>query len=165
MQSTDRYVGVAGDFAFLEGTFRVRHRQLRRRLAGCTDWDEVESGYRGFQLADGGISVDEFRFPDGATGCAFRALDRKTRRWSIWWVASRDGRLGLPVHGGFDGSIGEFYGDDSQDGASVKVRFVWRRPPDHAPRWEQAFSRNGDDWEVNWVMEFARTDSGRRDDR
>jgi hypothetical protein len=153
-QST--YVGAAGDFAFLEGTFRVRHKKLLQRLAGCVEWDVLEGSYRGFQLADGGISVDEFRFPDGATGCAFRALDLAKRRWSIWWVSSRDGKLGLPVHGGFDGSLGQFYGEDSHDGAPVKVRFLWRRPPEHAPRWEQAFSRDGDDWEVNWVMEFAR---------
>jgi hypothetical protein len=148
------YIGRPGDFAFLEGVFRVRHRRLKARLAGSDIWEESAGNCRGFQLADGAISVDEFRFPDGSTGCAFRALDLDARLWSIWWVSSRDGRLGAPVHGGFDGSAGEFLGDDVHEGASVKVRFRWRRPPDHAPRWEQAFSRDGETWEVNWVMEF-----------
>lgn len=146
--------GRPGDFAFLEGNFRVRHRKLKERLAGSNDWEELIGDYRGFQLADGAISVDEFRFPDGSTGCAFRALDLDAGLWSIWWVSSRHGRLGAPVHGGFDGSIGEFHGEDSHDGVPVLVRFRWRRPPDHPPRWEQAFSRDGEDWEINWVMEF-----------
>jgi hypothetical protein len=47
-----QFIGKAGDFAFLEGASRVRHRRLRRRLAGCADWDDEEGGYRGFQLAD-----------------------------------------------------------------------------------------------------------------
>jgi hypothetical protein len=148
------YVGAPGDFDFLDGAWRVRHRRLRQRLAGSAEWDELTGDYRGFTLADGAVSVDEFRFPDGSTGCTFRSLDRERHLWSIRWVSSRDGRLGLPVHGGFAGSLGEFHGDDVHDGRPVKVRFLWRRPPDHAPRWEQAFSLDGETWEVNWVMEF-----------
>jgi hypothetical protein len=152
----DRFLGGPGDFAFLEGAFRVTSRRRRRWLAGADEWYGFEGGYRGFGLLDGNVSVDQFDFPsEGWSGCTFRALDLAARRWSIWWVSSRDGRLGAPVHGGFDGSIGAFYGDDRHDGAPVKVRFVWHRPPGHAPRWEQSFARPGGDWEVNWVMELA----------
>lgn len=42
--------------------------------------------------------------------------------------------------GGFQGTRGEFYGDDAYNGRPIKVRVIWTNPDrDHA-RWEQSFS-------------------------
>jgi hypothetical protein len=71
-------------------------------------------------------------------------------------VAQPGGELLPPVEGGFEGSRGEFYGDDEDGGRPIRVRFLWTLlGPDRA-RWEQAFSYAGGPWETNWVMEFAR---------
>jgi hypothetical protein len=70
----------------------------------------------------------------------------------------KPGRALSPVRGGFSGERGEFFGEDVDDGRTVKVRFVWEQlGPDRA-RWEQAFSADGSLWESNWLMEFTRAD-------
>ena len=151
------FIGRPNDFAFLAGRWQVANRRLRRRLAGSDEWDRFDAAMQGWSLLDGGVSVDEIRFPTlGWSGCTLRTLDTASRRWSIYWVNSREGRLFPPVHGGFDGDRGEFFGDDEDDGRPVKVRFVWTRLGPDAARWEQAFSTDGRTWEVNWVMEMHR---------
>ena len=153
-------IGNPHDFDFLVGTWAVSNRRLRRRSVGSCDWEEFSAEHRGWALLDGGVSVDEMHFArpgsSGFSGCTLRTLDRPARRWSIYWINSTDGRLFPPVHGGFDGARGEFHGDDEDDGLPVKVRFVWSCDNPDAPRWEQAFSRDGVAWETNWVMDFRR---------
>ena len=78
------------------------------------------------------------------------------RRWSIYWINSRDGVLTPPVHGGFEGDRGVFYGVDTDDGREVQVRFDWTRLGPDAARWEQAFSLDGREWETNWTMALTR---------
>jgi hypothetical protein len=75
----------------------------------------------------------------------FRIADRQ---WTIRWISSRTGAM--------DPEVGEFYGEDHDDGRPVRVRFVWTRLSAGAARWEQAFSYGGP-WETNWVMEFTPT--------
>ncbi len=155
--TTHDYIGQLGDFDFLVGTWQVSNRCLRRRNEGSSDWDTFEATSQGWSLLDGGMSVDEIRFPSkGFTGATVRTLDHATRRWSIYWASSKTGHLYPPVHGGFSGDRGEFYGEDMDDGRRVAVRFIWLRGRDEA-RWEQAFSLDGEKWETNWVMAFRRT--------
>jgi hypothetical protein len=150
--------GSPGDFDFLAGDWTVKHRKLRSRLSGSTDWIEETGTCRGFTFADGVVSVDEFVFPaSGAKACSLRTMDRDTQRWTIHWTTSSTGRLFAPVHGGFDQDRGEFYGYDSEAGTTVFVRYIWADCNTGHPRWEQAFSVDGGGvWETNWIMEFSR---------
>ena len=155
MQLTRR--GAPGDFDFLAGKWNVKHRKLRSRLSGSTEWVEQAGSCRGFVLADGVVSVDEFAFPSGIKGCSLRNLDREARRWTIHWTTNHTGRLCPPVHGGFDGDRGEFYGYDIESGTPVFVRYIWSDCKSDNPRWEQAFSVDGGvKWETNWKMHFSR---------
>jgi len=160
----DDYIGRPHDFDFLVGgTWHVTDRRLRRRLAGSTDWLQFEHTARAVTMMDGAISVDENVFAsEGFTGVTFRTLDVAARRWAIYWINSRDGRVQPPVHGGWSGDRGVFEGDDEDDGRPVRVRFLWERlGPDEA-RWSQDFALIGRDgepdgaWETNWVMEMRR---------
>jgi hypothetical protein len=160
MTNDTRFIGRPHDFDFLCGDWQLTNRCLRARLSGCTEWDEFPATLRGQVLHDGAVSVDETRFTTrGFMGMTLRSLDRRTNRWAIYWINSGDGQLGPPVHGGFDGDRGEFYGDDTDAGRAVKVRFVWSRGVDTA-RWEQAFALPGaasePAWEVNWIMEMKK---------
>ena len=103
--------------------------------------------------------MDELEFPTkGWSGVTLRAFDVASRRWSVYWISSKTGRLDAPVVGGFTGDHGEFYGDDTDTGRPVKVRYAWTKiDRDHA-HWEQAFSYDGKSWEVNWTAEFERGD-------
>lgn len=146
------------DFDFLHGRWRVQHRRLRRRLAGCTEWEAFEARATcAPQL--GGLANLETHASDalGAFGLALRLYAPATHRWSIHWANGSDATLEPPMVGGFDGDIGLFHGDDIHDGRPVRVRFTWtRHDADHA-HWEQAFSADGGTtWETNWTMAFAR---------
>jgi len=152
MTTEPRFIGRPHDFDFLRGDWQLVNRRLRERLVGCTEWDEFPATLHGQTLLDGCVSVDETRFPArGFSGMTMRSLDLATSRWAIYWINSGDGRLQPPVHGGFDGARGEFYGDDTDGGRAVKVRFVWTRAA-AAARWEQAFALPGGEWETNWIM-------------
>ena len=147
------------DFDFLHGRWRVAHRRLQRRLAGCTRWDAFDAFSTCRPLLGGLANLETHDTgPEGrAFGLALRLYAPATGRWAIHWANGDDGVLEPPVQGGFDGEVGLFHGEDVHDGRPVRVRFAWTRlDADHA-RWEQAFSADGGTaWETNWVMAFAR---------
>jgi hypothetical protein len=150
--------GDVHDFDFIAGEWTVVNRRLKARGVGSRDWDEFPATHRGALHLDGVANSDEIRFPtQGWSGMTVRAFDLATRRWSIWWIDGKTGTMFPPVVGGFRGDRGEFYGDDTDGGRAVKVRYVWTRLGADAARWEQAFSSDGGStWETNWTMAFTR---------
>jgi hypothetical protein len=150
----------ARDFDFWMGTWHVRGRRLRKRLAGCTDWEPIEATSVAWPLLDGLGNVDEFRtdFGGGFVGMSLRIFDPASRRWSIYWADSRfPGPLEQPVVGAFEGNVGFFECDDTFEGRPIRVRYTWSRVDTGAPRWEQAFSEDGGEtWETNWINDFTR---------
>ncbi len=151
--------GDIHDFDFVAGAWTVRNRRLKQRFAGSDDWDQFPAVDCAQIYLGGTVNVDEIKFPTrGWAGTTLRNFDLEKRQWSIWWISSRTGKLSPAVVGGFSGDRGEFYGEDEDDGRPVKARFLWiRQGPDHA-HWEQAFSRDGTTWEVNWVNELTRAE-------
>jgi hypothetical protein len=154
---TKNFIGRPNDFAFLVGDWHIDNRRLRQRHVGCDEWDEFPAALHALVMLDGAVSIDETRFPDrGFSGMTVRSLDRQSNQWAIYWINSQDGRLFPAVHGGFDGDRGEFYGEDTDDGRVVQVRFIWTRQSAQAARWEQAFSIEGGAWETNWTMQMRK---------
>ena len=147
------------DFDFLVGTWDSTQRRLRKRLVGSDDW-EVFSGHSvGYRLFDGAANVDEITFPTlGQRGLSLRLYDPSTELWSIYWAVP--GVLFPPVTGRFDEhGVGEFFGEEEQDGRPVLVRFRWSDITASTARWQQAFSVDGgENWETNWVMDFHRSE-------
>ncbi|MDM4767088.1 DUF1579 domain-containing protein [Pelomonas sp. SE-A7] len=148
------------DFDFLIGDWRVSHRRLNHRLAGCQDWTEFD-GLSSARLVLGGQgNLDEnlLHLPGGSyRALTLRSYDPASRTWAIWWLDGRHpGQLDVPVRGGFDADgVGSFYADDQLDGRPIRVRFLWLARTGQAPRWEQAFSADGgQSWETNWTMDF-----------
>lgn len=154
---TDYPTGDIHDFNFLLGNWSVLNRRLKVRGKGRDDWEEFAGISRCEPKLGHAVNVDEICFPTlGWSGLTLRLFDRLQKRWSIYWMSSEGTTLFPPVQGGFVGDHGVFFGDDEDGGRPVKVRFVWEKQgPIHA-RWTQAFSPDGVDWEVNWVMEFTR---------
>ena len=135
------------DFDCFLGNWNVFNRRLDRRMVGSTNWLEFEAD-SDVRLALGGIgNVEEYCaiFPDGKplVGMTVRIFDPSSRLWSLYWADSRTGRLMPPVIGRFQDGIGEFYGDDLQDGIPVKVIFRWSDMTPASARWEQAMSSDG----------------------
>lgn len=148
------------DFAFLTGEWQVRHRKLRRRLVGDTDWMQFSGSCRAWEILGGAGNVDDnlLEDPSGAYRAAtLRRCDPATGIWSIWWCDARRPQLDPPVHGRFQDGVGTFLGQDTHEETPVTVRFVWSEISAVHARWEQAFSTDGGvSWESNWVMAFER---------
>ena len=149
------------DFDFMIGDWQVSHRRLNSRLTGCTDWTEFQgtSSTRKILGGFGNVEDNVLSFPEGEVkAAAFRSFNETSQEWAIWWLDRRAPHsMDVPVVGKFSGDVGTFFAQDTLDGKSITVRFVWRTNPGKNPVWEQAFSEdNGKMWETNWVMEFAR---------
>jgi hypothetical protein len=149
------------DWAFLVGRWSVRHRKLRRRLAGDDRWDVFDGTLTNWPVMGGQGNVGDnlFNVAAGAyRGVGLRAWDPTTGDWLSWWLDGRDpGRIGPPVRGGFKGGVGTFLGDDVHEGRPIRARVLWSGIGADSARWEQAFSADGGvSWETNWVSDFTR---------
>ncbi|HEV2610097.1 MAG TPA: DUF1579 domain-containing protein [Noviherbaspirillum sp.] len=153
--------GTPSDFSFAVGDWHVRHRRLRERLVGCTEWVEFDGEMSTQPILGGFGNVEDnlLHLPEGPyRAIALRSFNPGNGQWSIWWLDSRQpGQIDVPVVGAFEDGIGTFYADGVLNAAPVRIRFLWYTgDPDH-PRWEQAFSADGGvNWETNWRMNFYR---------
>jgi hypothetical protein len=153
--------GVLHEWDFLVGRWTVKHRRLKARLAGSTEWEEF-NGTSVLWLTMGGLGTvndNVLELPSGTyRAVGVRAYDPKTSQWSIWWLDERHPTvMEPPVRGGFKDGVGTFTGDDTLDGRPIKVRFRWSKITANSAHWDQAFSPdNGATWETNWDMDFTR---------
>jgi hypothetical protein len=151
------------DFDFFVGRWRVAHRRLKARLAGCTEWETFGGTSEMRLLMDGRGTIDDnvIELPAGTYRAAtLRSYDAATGLWAIWWL---DGRMPhridpQPLVGRFDAQgVGTFYADDDFEGRPIRVRFIWSDIGADSCRWQQAFSADGgESWETNWIMDFTR---------
>lgn len=153
--------GAPGDFDFLVGRWAVRHRKLRKRLAGSQDWELFEGSLVNWPVLGGAGNVgDNLMLAGSGTirGVGIRAFDPATRQWLSWWLDGRDPvRIGAPLRGGFVDRVGDFRSEDVVDGRPIKVHVRWSRITARSARWEQAFSADGgQSWETNWISDFTR---------
>ncbi len=145
------------DFDSLAGEWDVDNRRLAHRGVGSTEWTEFPARCK-MQLYLGGVAnVDQIDFPTlGFSGLTLRTFDLAKKEWSIFWVNSKNGLMTPPVVGGFVGDRGEFYGDDTDDGRKVHVRYVWTKLGPDKAHWEQSFDYGDGKWEKNWENTFTR---------
>ncbi|MGN6516636.1 MAG: NIPSNAP family protein [Rhizomicrobium sp.] len=150
------------DFDFFFGDWKVRHRYLKARLAGSTEWLEFDGTTKTQPLLGGLGNVDDNVLDkpgDPYRAVTVRAFDPKTNSWAIWWVDSRTPTAPLdpPMLGQFENGVGTFFSDQTFNDKPIKVRFLWMPKGPDAAQWEQAFSPDGGrTWETNWVMQFSR---------
>lgn len=149
------------DWDFLVGRWTVRHRRLKARLAGSTEWESFGGTCVNWPVLGGQGNMDEnvIELPGGTyEAIAIRAFDAGAGHWSIWWLDARhSSRMDPPVRGGFSNGLGTFVGDDTLNGRPIRIRFRWSRITPISAQWEQAFSADdGATWETNWEMAFTR---------
>lgn len=144
------------DFDFLIGDWTITNERLRERLKGSSEWENFSATSRVEKVMEGCGNLDQMAVPSrGFTGMTLRLYNPETRLWSIYWSDTKSCRLFPPMVGRFENGRGEFYGDDIEGGAPVRVRFLWTGGA--SPRWEQAMSVDGgENWELNWVMRFEK---------
>ena len=150
--------GSMHDFDYFVGAWTTQQHHLKACDVGSNEWEAFSGNLCMSLYLDGMVTVDEIYFPSkGRAGLTLRTYDPEKKQWSIYWVSSVTGRLDpVPVVGGFEGSHGEFYSDDHDNGRPIKVRFTWNKlDSDHA-HWEQAFSYDNRTWGTNWTADFTR---------
>src|SRR6185437_2028286 len=80
------------DFDFLFGAWNVRHRYLKGRLVGSSDWIEFNGTLRAAPLLGGTGNYDDntLEKPDGFyRAVTLRAFDPATKSWAIWFLDGR----------------------------------------------------------------------------
>jgi hypothetical protein len=149
--------GKPGEFDFLAGEWKIRHRRLKS--PGSDDWDEFDGEATCWTILGGVGSVEELRIPArNFSGMGLRLLDVEKREWSDFWVNAKSGVLTTPgTTGVFVDGAGTFVADDMDGDTPIKVRGVWDRITPTSCRWHQAISRdNGKTWQGNWFMDWTR---------
>jgi hypothetical protein len=156
---------AAAGFDFLIGSWQVRHRKLRERLAGSKQWFEFPGSLVVRPILGGLGNIDENVLDDPAgryRASSIRRFDPAAGNWSIYWADERYLGIGDPVVGRFDGDIGRFYGDETLGGRPIRIRFTYEDLEPGRARWSQAFSPDaGQSWETNWIMDFTQQEAVR----
>ncbi len=148
--------GKPGDFNFLAGEWRIKHRRLP---PGAKDWDVFEGEATCWTILGGVGSIEELRIPSrNFSGMGLRLLDMTTFVWSDFWVNAKSGVLTTPGQtGSFENGAGIFGADDMDGDKPIKVRGVWDQITPASCRWSQAISYDGGrTWAENWVMQWTR---------
>jgi hypothetical protein len=149
---------VTSDFDFLQGSFDVTSRRRSDPFDASSGW--VESAARSIASTHfaGAVSLDEMWFPDDALyGMSLRLFDPHERRWTVYWVNSRTGRLQAPVTGVWRDGRCWLTGPDDYAGRAILASYSWSDVSDTGGHWEQCFSTDGAaTWQPNWRMRFTR---------
>jgi hypothetical protein len=145
------------DFDFIFGRWKIH---LKRKVAASNTWTEFDGigVYR--KVWDGRANLNEFEAdsPTGhIEGLTLRTFNSKTNQWSLYWANSRDGILDTPQIGSFKNGRGEFYAEDTSDGTSTFVRYVWTIVSANSVHFEQSLSSDGGQtWDTNWISDMER---------
>ena len=146
----------AGDFDFLAGSWKIKHRRLPSPGAA---WDLFEGEATCWTILAGVASIEELRIPARKfSGMGLRLLDPEARVWTDYWVNGRGGVLTPPGQmGRFENGVGTFTADDMDGDKPIKVRGIWDNISPTTCRWRQGVSTDGGTtWDENWIMDWTR---------
>lgn len=148
------------DFDPVLGKWKYHLKRRLHPLTGSTNWVEYDGTGVCFEVWDGRAQLDQV-VVDGPTGhiegLTLRTYNPETHEWSLYWANSKDGKVVVPQIGTFSNGRGEFYAQDTLNGKSIFVRFLWTNMTTSTPHFEQSFSDDGGKtWEVNWITDQTR---------
>ena len=145
------------DFEPLLGKWKYHLKRRLNPLTGSNTWVEYDGTGECYKIWDGRAELDtiELDGPSGhIEGLTLRTYNPQTHQWSLYWANSKDGLVVVPQIGQFKNGVGEFYAQDTLNGKSIFVRFVWTNTTTNTPHFEQSFSADGGKtWEVNWITD------------
>lgn len=148
------------DFDPLIGKWKFHLKRLVHPLTGSNTWVEMEGTGACYKVFDGRAQLDtiELDGPSGhIEGLTLRTYDPQSHQWRLYWANSKNGKLDPPQVGEFKNGRGEFYAQDTIDGKTILIRYVWTNLTTDSPHFEQSFSDDGGKtWEVNWITDQTR---------
>ena len=145
------------DFDWQLGTWKIHMSRLQHPLTGSTTWTDLDGTVAVRKVWDGRANLAEI-VADGLSGqlefLSMRLYDPASSQWSLNFASSNGGTLSMPMIGEFKNGRGEFYDQESFNGSTLLVRFVFSDISATSGRDEQAFSDDGGkSWEVNWIAD------------
>jgi hypothetical protein len=148
------------DFDFEIGSWKIHLKRRLHPLTGSNAWVEFDGTSVTRKLWEGRSQVEEFE-TDGAAGhiegMTVRLYNPQTHEWRLYWANSQKGIMDVPQIGRFINGRGEFYAQDTFEGKTIRVRFIWSQTDSKSPHFEQSFSEDGGKtWEVNWITDQTR---------
>ncbi len=148
------------DFDFELGSWKIHLKRRLHPLTGSNAWVEFDGTSVTRKVWSGRAQIEEFE-TDGPAGhiegLTLRTYNPQTHEWRLYWANSKDGNVVVPQIGQFKNGQGEFYAQDTLDGKSIFVRFIWSKTDSNVPHFEQSFSDDGGKtWEVNWITDQTR---------
>ena len=149
------------DFDFHFGTFETHIKRLVHPLSGSTTWVELNGTVTVRKVWDGRANLEELEAGNGAThfqGLTLFLYNPQSHQWSQTFANINDGTLSEPsLIGEFKDGRGELYSQDTFNGRSILVRFVWSEITPDSHHVEQSFSADGGKtWEPNFVANLTR---------
>ena len=150
--------GRPGEFDFLSGEWRIRHRW--RSGPDSHEWLDFDGEATVVGILGGICSVEELRIPARSFfGMGLRLLDQTTKVWSDHWVNKNSGVVTTPGQlGGFVNGVGTWSSTWTDDaGVEWVSEGIWDEITPNSTRWRQRVSRdNGATWEETWIMHWRR---------
>jgi hypothetical protein len=148
------------DFDFEVGHWHIHLKRRLHPLTGSNQWVEFDGTSTTRFLWHGAAQIEQFE-TDGAgghiEGLTLRTYNPATHQWRLYWANANNGLVVVPQIGQFANGQGEFYAQDTLNGKSIFVRFIWSKTDTDTPHFEQAFSEDGGKtWEVNWITDQTR---------
>jgi hypothetical protein len=148
------------DFDALIGKWRYHLKRRLNPLSGSNTWVELTGTGTCARIWDGRAQLDTLQV-DGPTGhiegLTLRTYDPTAHQWRLYWASSKTGIMDPPQIGEFRDGRGEFLAQDTINGRSILVRYVWTGMTTESPHFEQSFSDDGGrTWEVNWITDQTR---------
>jgi hypothetical protein len=147
------------DFDPLIGAWKYHLKRRLNPLTGSNAWVEFDGTGVCRKVWDG-ASLDQVELdgPNGhIEGLTLRVYNPQSRQWRLYWANRKVGILDPPQVGEFKNGRGEFFAQDTINGRTILIRFVWTNTTTDTPHFEQSFSDDGGKtWEVNWITDQTR---------
>jgi len=145
------------DFDFIFGRWKIH---TRARAHGSNTWTDYNGVGTYQKIWDGRAVLNEFE-TDGQAGhiegLGVQTYNPKSHQWSLYWVDSSEGILGVPLIGQFKDGLGAFYSQDTIDGKAMLVSYVWSKMTKSSAHFEESLSEDGGKtWEAIWISDMAR---------
>ena len=149
------------DFDFHFGTWETHIKRLIHPLSGSTTWVELNGTVTVRKVWDGRANLEEIDASNDTThlqGMTLFLYNPGSHQWSQTFANINDGTLGQPpLVGEFKDGRGELYCQDTFNGRSILVRFVWSDIAPDSHHVEQSFSDDGGKtWEPNFIANLRR---------
>jgi hypothetical protein len=148
------------DFDFHFGTWKTHIMRLAHPLSGSTAWIELNGTVTVRKVWDGRANLEEIEARNDSArlkGLTLFLYNPQSHQWSQSFGNINDGTINQPLIGEFKDGRGELFDQETFNGRTILVRFVWSDITPDSHHVEQSFSDDGGKtWEPNFIATLTR---------